>query len=190
MPPWIPEIEIAHHADAPRVRSKHHERHTVDAIQRHRVSAELIIKPLMGAFAKQVQIEFAQNWRKAVGVLELDDVVAETSTQLVAFGAARQRASEQPRVMNPRKRGCFTVFADGFDIRGFRQERAHHVPATLGMQAEIVKWVGVATFHNRIGLRGKFAHEASPVFSDNIRIAPVSGTRSQSGRWANSYSIS
>jgi hypothetical protein len=28
------------------------------------------------------------------------------------------------------------------------------------MEAEIMKGVGVAAFHNRIGLRGQFGHEA------------------------------
>ena len=82
------------------------------------------------------------------------------------------------------------MLANGLDVRGFRQERAHYGLIALGMTAEIVKRIGVAAFDNGIGLSGEFGHEASSAFSDRIRIAPVSGTRNHSGRWANSYSIS
>ena len=83
------------------------------------------------------------------------------------------------------------MLADRLDVRRFGQKRTHHGPAALGMKAEIVKGIGVAAFDNRIGFRGQFGHAASlVVFADKIRIAPVSGTRSQSGRWASSYSIS
>ena len=85
--------------------------------------------------------------------------------------------------MNPRQLRRFAVLADRLDVRRFGQERAHHGPVALGMEAEIVKGIGVAAFHDRIGLRGQFGHEASLVlFADRIRSAPVSGTRSQSGR--------
>ena len=81
------------------------------------------------------------------------------------------------------------MLADRLHIRSIRKERAHHVLTTLGMQPEIVKRIGVATFDDRIGLGGQFGHAASSV-SSKMRIAPVSGTRTHSGRCANSYSIS
>ena len=190
MPPRIPEIEIADHADPPRIGREHHEGHAIDAIERHRMRAELVVDPLMGAFAEQIEIEVGQDRRKAVGIVEIDDVVAEAGAQLVALGAVRQRAGEQAGVVNARQRRRFAMLVDRLDLGGLRQERAHHGLVALGVKAEIVEGIGVAAFDDRIGLRGKFGHEASLVCWDKIRSIPVSGTRSQSGRWASSYSIS
>ena len=59
--------------------------------------------------------------------------------------------------MDADERRRFAVLADRLDIGGFRQERAHHIVVALGVKAEIAERVGVAAFHDRIGLRGKFA---------------------------------
>ena len=39
----LPEIEIADHADPPRIWREHHEGHAGDAVERHRVRAELVV---------------------------------------------------------------------------------------------------------------------------------------------------
>ena len=103
MPAWIPEIEVADHADPPRIGSEYHESHPIDAVERHRVRTKLVVEPLMGAFAEQIEIEIAQHRGEAVGVLEFDDVVAEAGAQLVSPRAVRQRASEQSRIVYPRQ---------------------------------------------------------------------------------------
>ena len=190
MPPRIPVIEIADHADAARVRRQHHEGDALDAVERHRMRAELVIDALMGAFAEQIEIEVAQHGRKAVGVVEFDEFVAEAGAQLIARRAVRQRAGEQPGVMDPRQRRPFAMLADRLDIGGFRQERAHDVLAAFGVKAEIVERIGVVALDDRIGLGGKLGHEASRGCCDRIRSIPVSGMRSQSGRCDSSYSIS
>src|ERR1700738_2774817 len=82
MPPCVPEIEIADHADPPRIGSEHHESHALDAIERHRTSAELVIEALMGALAEEIQIEIGQHRRKAVGVVEIDHGVAAAGAEL------------------------------------------------------------------------------------------------------------
>ena len=125
MPPPVPEIEIADDADALGVRRQHHEGHAVDAVQRHRMRAELVVDPLMGAFAEQMEIEVGQDRRKAVGVVQLDDVVAEAGAQLIFGRAVRQRAGEQPGLMDLLQRRAFAVFADRLDIPRFGEERAH-----------------------------------------------------------------
>ena len=157
----IPEIEIADHADPPRIGREHHEGDAVDAVERHRMRAELVVEPLVGAFAEQIEVEIAQDRRKTVGVFEVDHGVAEAGAQLVALRAVRQRACEQAGVVNARKLRGFAVLADRLDVRGFGQERAYHGLAALGMEAEIVKGIGVAAFDDRIGFRGQFGHEAS-----------------------------
>jgi len=186
----IPEIEIADHADPPRIGRQYHEGNAWNAVKRHRMGAELVVDALMGTFTEKIQVEVGQHGRKAVGVIEIDHGIAEAGAQLVAPGAVRQRAGEQPGVMNARQRSCLAMLADRLDVRGFGQERAHNGPVVLGMRAEIMKRIGVAAFDNRIGLGGQFGHTASLGCRDRIRSAPVSGTRSQSGRWASSYSIS
>ena len=161
MAPRIPEIEIADHADPPCVGREHHEGDAVDAVERHRMRAELVVEPLMGAFAEQIKIEIGQHRRKAVGIVEIDHVLAEAGAQLVAPRAVRQRAGEQAGVVNARQRCGFAMLADRLDLRGLGQERAHHGFAALGVKAEIVKGIGVTAFDDRIGLGGQFGHEAS-----------------------------
>ena len=139
MPPGIPEIEIADHADPLRVGRQHHEGDAIDAIERHRMRAKLVVNPLMGAFAEQIKVEVGQYGRKAVGVVEFDDVVAEAGAQLVALGAVRQRAGEQAGVVDTRQFRRFAVLVDGIDIRRLRQERTHDGLVVFGMQAEIMK---------------------------------------------------
>ena len=95
MSPPVPEIEIADHGHAPCIRRQHDEADAVDAFEPHRMRAELVVDALMGAFAEQIEIEIGQDRREAVGILELDDVVAEFGAELVAPGAVRQGADEQ-----------------------------------------------------------------------------------------------
>ena len=78
--------------------------------------AELVVEPLMGAFAEQIEIEIAQDRRKAVGVVEIDDVVAEPGAQLVALRAVRQRAGEQAGVMNARQLRRLAMLVDRLDL--------------------------------------------------------------------------
>ena len=189
MPPRIPEVEVADHADPPRVRREHDERDAGDAVQRHRMRAELVVQPLLRAFTEQIEIELGQNRRKAVGVVEFDRPVAKTRAQLVTLRSIRQGACEQSGIVDAGQRRRFAVLADGVDIGRLRQERPHDGFVVLLVQAEVMKRIGMAAFHDGIGLCGQFRHEAS-ICCDRIRSAPVSGTRSQSGRCASSYSIS
>ncbi len=182
MPPWIPEVEIADHADPPRVRSEHHEGDAGNAVQRHRMHAELVVNPLMSAFTQQVKVKIAQDRRKAVGIVEIDHGLAEAGAQLITPGAVRQCASEQAGIVYALEFSRFAMLADRLDIRGFGQERAHDRLVALLVKAEIVERIGVTAFDDRIGLRGQFGHEASFACKDNIRSIPLSGTRSQSGR--------
>ena len=152
--------------------------------------AELVVDALVAAFAEQIEIEIAQYRRETVGIVELDDIVAESCTQSVAPGAVRKRAGEQAGIVDARKRCGFAVLADRIDIGGFREESAHHAPVSLGVEAEVVEGVGVPALDDRISLGGQFGHAASCGSCARIRNIPVSGTRSQSGRYASSYSIS
>ncbi|MET3262896.1 hypothetical protein ABIF38_004402 [Bradyrhizobium japonicum] len=190
MAPSVPEIEVADHADPARIRRQHHEADTVDTVERHRMRAERVVDALMRALAEQIEIEIAQDRRKPVGILQLDDVVAEAGAELVARRAVRQGTCEQAGVMDPRQRRRLAMLADRLDIAGIGQEGAHDVAVPLGVKPEIVEGVGVAALDDGIGLGGQFAHATSCGCCARILSRPVSGTRSQSGRLASSYSIS
>ena len=114
--PRIPEIEVADHADPPRVRREYDECDAGNAVQRHRMRAELVIQPLLGSLAEQIQIEFGQNRRKAIGILEIDGGVAEPRAQLVTLRSVRQGAGKQSRVMDARERRRLAMLADGIDL--------------------------------------------------------------------------
>src|SRR6202162_2038324 len=94
MPPCIPEIKITDNADPLRVWRQHDESHPFDAVQHQRMRAELVINPLMGAFAQEIQVEIRQYRRKAVGIVEVDHGLAEAGAQLIPFGAVRKRPGE------------------------------------------------------------------------------------------------
>src|SRR5438128_1769245 len=70
VPPRVPEVEIADHADAARIRRQHHEGYAVDAVQRRRMRAKLVVNALMGALAEQIKVEVAQDGGKAIGIVE------------------------------------------------------------------------------------------------------------------------
>lgn len=120
--------------------------------------AELVVDPLMGTFAEQIEVEIGQDRREAIGILELDDVVAEFGAELVMLRAVGQGADEQAGLVDAVKLGDLAVLADGLDVRGFGQESAHHALAPFGMQSEVVEGVGVAALDNRVGFGRQFRH--------------------------------
>ena len=91
--PSVPEIEVADDADALRIRRPHHESHALDAVQHQGMGAELVVEAQVIAFAEEIQVEIGQNRREAVGVFQLDLVVAEAGTQPVVLGIV-ERAGE------------------------------------------------------------------------------------------------
>ncbi len=96
-------------------------------------------RPLIGAFAEQIKIEIGQNRREAVGIVEIDDVVAEAGAQLITFLSRSASHGKQACVVDAGQRRGFAMLADGLDVRGFGQERAHDVLVALAMKAEIME---------------------------------------------------
>ncbi len=139
----------------------------------HRMRAELVVEALMGALAEQIEIEIGQDRRKAVGVLELDDIVAERRAQLVARRAVRQAAREQAGIMDARRAAPPRRARRSPRHCRRRQERRAPRCVTLGMEPEIVERIGVAAFDDRIGFGGQFSHAASSGCRDSIRSRPV-----------------
>jgi hypothetical protein len=52
MAPRVPEVEIADHADPPRIGRQHHKSDASDAIQCHKMRAKLVVHTLIRAFAE------------------------------------------------------------------------------------------------------------------------------------------
>src|SRR5258705_12606380 len=175
--PWIPGVAVTTPPGSPRIGREHDEDHAGYAIQRHRMRAKLVVDSLMGAFAQKIQVEVAQNRRKPVGVVEFDHGLAETGAQLVAPGAVRKRAGKQAGVMNALQRRRFAMFADRLDVRRLGQERAHHRLVALFVEAEIMKWVGVAVLRNTRSLCREIGHEASVWCGYSICSRSINATR-------------
>ena len=154
MPARIPEIEITDNADALRIRGEHDEADAIDAFELHRMGAELVIQPLMGAFAEQIEVEIAQDGGEAIGVIEIDDVVAIARAQLVVHCTIRHISNEQAGIVDALQRRGGAMLVNHIDCRGFRQEGANHGLIILLMAAEIVERVGVAAFDDGVSFRG------------------------------------
>ena len=186
----IPEIEVADDADAACIGRQHDKAHTVEAIQRHRMRAQLVVETLMRAFAQQIQIEIGQKRRKSIGIVQVDDLVAEACAQLVFAGRARERAREQPGIMDARQDRSPAILVDRRHFGRLRQKGTNDRPIVFGVRAEIVERIRVTSFDDGVGFRRQSGHGVPPAICERICRTPVSGTRIQSGRCAISYSIS
>ena len=71
VPPPVPEVEVADHGDAPRVRGPHREARASDAFELHRVRPQLLVEPEVVPLSKQVEVLISENARKPVRVLDL-----------------------------------------------------------------------------------------------------------------------
>ena len=80
----------------------------------------------MRAFAEQMQVEVGQDRRKAIGVLQLDLVVAEARAQPVMRIARGDRTGEQPGVVDARQLADVPGRRRTPSPRRLGQEHAHH----------------------------------------------------------------
>ena len=97
----VPVVEVADHADALRIRCEHHKSYAAHAFHRHRMRTELVVQILVAAFAEQIKVEIAQHRRKAVGVVQLHDVVAVIGAQAIGADILWQFAFEQAGIVKP-----------------------------------------------------------------------------------------
>ena len=144
----------------------------------------------MGPFAEQIEIELGQDRREAVGVFELDLPVAVARAQAIVSRPIGQTALEQAGIVDALKIVFVTLFVDDGNFLGVRKEDANDGRVIFDMRAEIAERIGMATFDDGIGFRRERAHCGAPSERERMRQVPASGTRSQSGRCASSYSIS
>ena len=190
----VPMVEVADHADAPRVRREHHEGHALDILVPGRMRAELVVELEMRAFAEQMQVHVGQDRRKAVGVLHLDFVVAEPRPQTIMRIARRHRPGEQSGVMDAWQIADVAFAVQHLHLGCLGQEHPHHRLAVLVVPAEIVERVVVMTLDDRARGLGN-AHASTglggtTLWRCRMRQVPSRGTCSQAGRFISSYSIS
>jgi len=146
-------------------------------------------------YAKQVQVKVGQDRRKAVGVLQLDLVVAEPRPQAVVVVARGDRARKQSSVVDSRQLADVSGFVEHLHRRRLGQEHPHHRLAALIVPAEIIEGIVVMALDDRARRRGNSRHDCTgfgctTLWRDRMRQVPSRGTCSHAGRFINSYSIS
>ena len=154
------------------------------------MGAQLFVKMHMRSFAEQVEIEIGQDRREAVGVFELDLPVAVARAQAIVSRPIGQTALEQAGIMDALKIAFVAMLVDDGNAFGIRKEDANDGRVIFYMRAEIAERIGMATLDDGISFRRERAHCGAPSERERMRQVPASGTRSQSGRCASSYSIS
>src|SRR5437588_337071 len=190
MTPAIPKIEVADYAHPLRRRRKDGKRHAFNAVEHHGMRAEPLVEMYMRAFAKQIEIEVGQDRREAIRILKLDLAFAVARAQTVVAGAVTQTPHEEPGIVDAFEIAFVTVLVDDGDPLGVRKKDAQHGCAVFDVWPEVVEWIGMATLDHGVGFRREWAHWAASCGRERMRQVPASGTRSQSGRCASSYSIS
>jgi hypothetical protein len=191
VPASIPEVEVADDAHTPGSGRENDEAHARGAFEHHRVGAELLVECGVGTLAEQVEVELAQDRREAIGILDLHLPAPEARAHpIVPRRAVLQPPGEQPGLVNALELAFVPLIVDRLHRLGVRQIDAHDRNVAFQMRPEIMEGVGVPTLDHRIGFRRQLGHHVSPSVCARIRHMPASGTRSQSGRCASSYSIS
>ncbi len=190
VPPPIPEIEVADDAHAAGIGRKDREGDAFDALEHHRMRAELVVQAFMGALAQEVEVEIGEDRREAVGILELHDVLAETHPHVIAGARVRQRSGEQAGIVDAPELADLAAVVDQRDRRRVRQEDAHDLTVILLVRPQIPEWIMVPALDDRISVCRKCHHAGTSPDRARMRRIPASGTRNQSGRCASSYSSS
>ncbi len=186
----VPEIEVADDADPPGIGSEHRESDARHAVDHHRMRAELLVETRVRALGEQVEIEIGQHRRKSIGVFQLDDAVAETRPHVVARRSIGQAPHEQAGVVDAAEIAFVTLLVDHLHLFRIGKKDPHDRDVAFDVQAEIMEGVGMSTLDHRIGFGRERCHVASASERERIRQVPSTGTCSQSGRCASSYSIS
>ncbi len=146
----VPEVEIADDRNGLRIRSQHDEADARHTLARHRVRAKLVVETLVRALAEQVEVEVAQDRRKAIRVLELHGVVAEACPQSVVLRSVGNFAGEKPTLVDAFERRDRAAVVDHLDVGRIRQECAHDVVSVLLVAPEIAERVGMTPAQNGI----------------------------------------
>ena len=101
-----------------------------------------------------------------------------------------QTTLEQAGIVDALEIAFVTLLVDDGHPLRIGKENTHYGRAGLDVRAEVAERIGMATLDDRVGFWGERRHCAASSERERMRQVPASGTRSQSGRCASSYSIS
>src|SRR6185437_10747627 len=183
----IPQIEVADDADAARIRRPDDEGDAVDAFHLYRMGAELVVELQVIAFAEQIEVEVGQYRREAIGILELDLLLAVARAQAVLLAA--NRAGEQAGRIELGQFALAAVRHECDDLARLRQEYAHDRLVVLAMRPEIMERVGMPGRDDVAGFGRQRAHTVTPRALRMRKVTSI-GIDAQVGRLLSSYSIS
>ena len=154
------------------------------------MGAELLVEMHVRPFAEKIEVEIGQDRGKAIGILDLDLPLAVSCAQAIAPRPVGQPALEQAGIVNALEAAFVASVVDDCNPLRIRKEDADDRHVAFDMGTEIVERVGMATLDDGISFRRERAHSGVASEPARMRQVPASGTRSQSGRCASSYSIS
>jgi hypothetical protein len=123
-----------------------------------RTGAKLVIEVQVRAFREQMQIKLRQHRRKPIGILELDQALAEPHHQPIARSRIGHTAGEQSGFVNTDELVHPLPFVDDHDLGGAGQIGPHHRAAALQMPSQIAERIGVAALDDGDGVRRELAH--------------------------------
>ncbi len=151
----VPAIESADHRDPLRIRRPDQEGRALDALEGHRMGAELLVEAEVAALGHQIDVELAQDRREPVGVLDLDRVRAGLQAQAIAEAgrAVRQRQHEQAVGVHPRELSGRMAARrlDQPDPGRLRLKAAHDQAPVRGLvHAELAERIAVVAAHQRL----------------------------------------
>ena len=154
------------------------------------MGAELLVQVQVRSLTEQVEVELGQNRRKAVRVVDLHFPLAVAGAHPIAAFPVAEPALEQAGGVDALEVAFVAVLVDYRYPFGIGKKDAHHRHVAFEVRAEIAERVGMTALNHRIGLGRKRAHAGASSGCARMRQVPASGTRSQLGRCASSYSIS
>src|SRR5262249_11692256 len=172
------------------IRRKHDESDALHPVVDHRMGTELVVEAKVIALAQEIEIVIGQDWRKPIGVFELDHVITEPGAQLVVRRAVGHASCAQSPVLDALEFACTALAIDRKHFFGIGEEGTDDPRVALDMWPEVAERVRVAPLDHGISFWRKRSHAATPSARERIREAPARGTRNQCGRCASSYSIS
>src|SRR5450432_280267 len=142
----IPNVEIANHADAPRVWRPDRKINTALAADLAQMRAKLVVKPLMRSLSEKMQIHLAHDRAVAVRIaqqllrtIKRDhlDQIGEAARLVRNNGLVKSFDMQSFR----RKNFCLVICRDDLDLLRFRPENANHQIVPRAVRAEDAKWI-------------------------------------------------
>src|SRR4051812_23721215 len=109
-------------------------------------------------------------------------MLPEACAQMISRRTVGEPPGKQSGLMNAQQFTFVPLLIDRHDRFGIWHECPHHRYVPFDMKPEIMERVGVTTLDHRVGFLRQRGHAARASWRAKIRKAPLTGTRTQSGR--------